>query len=158
MDQEETMNNEEPVVNEVVNTEEHPQDNASLSQDRPQSSKLLKDRKYYNGIHWSSVLGPSLISYIGQILKILGVVRLMKVNQFGYGYLQEIIIRRTDLKEYSFKEGDFSKLHLNDIEDLFLLYVQRKIHNLSGDEIFHMVNALRMFTRSIIIQRRVEDV
>ncbi|GKA14834.1 hypothetical protein Tco_0694480 [Tanacetum coccineum] len=33
MDQEETMNNEEPVVNEVVNTEEHPQDNASLSQD-----------------------------------------------------------------------------------------------------------------------------
>ncbi|GKA14833.1 hypothetical protein Tco_0694479 [Tanacetum coccineum] len=98
---------------------------------------------------------PTKVSYDKDIL---GVVRLMKDNQFGYGYLQEIIIRRTDLKEYSFKEGDFSKLHLNDIEDLFLLYVQRKIHNLSGDENFHMVNALRMFTRSIIIQRRVEDV
>nr|GEX65185.1 hypothetical protein [Tanacetum cinerariifolium] len=41
---------------------------------------------------------------------------------------------------------------------LFLLYVQPKIHNLAGDEIVHLVNALRMFTKSIIIQRRAEDV
>ncbi|GJU44842.1 hypothetical protein Tco_1202108 [Tanacetum coccineum] len=70
----------------------------------------------------------------------------------------QIVVRRAYLKEYSFSEADFSRLHLNDIEDMFLLYVQHKIYNLSGDQIFHLVIALRMFTRSIIIQKRVEDV
>ncbi|GKB40099.1 hypothetical protein Tco_0885041 [Tanacetum coccineum] len=91
-------------------------------------------------------------------MQILGFVRLTIDNQFRYGYLKEIVVKRADLKEYSFGEADFSKLHLNDIEDLFLLYVQRKIHNLTGDEIVHLVNALHIFTRSIVIQRRVEDV
>ncbi|GJT18790.1 hypothetical protein Tco_0877496 [Tanacetum coccineum] len=62
-------------------------------------------------------------------LQILGVVSLMIDNQFGYGYLKEIVVRRADLKEYSFREADFSRLYLNDIEDL-----------------------------SIVIQKRVEDV
>ncbi|GKE09815.1 hypothetical protein Tco_1413366, partial [Tanacetum coccineum] len=66
--------------------------------------------------------------------------------------------RRADLKEYTFREENFSRLHLNDLEDMFLLYVQRKIHNLTGDEIVALVNALRMFTQSIVIQKRVEDV
>ncbi|GJT52296.1 hypothetical protein Tco_0978453 [Tanacetum coccineum] len=51
-----------------------------------------------------------------------------------------------------------NQLHLNDIKNMFLLHVQHKIHNLTGDKIVHLVNAFRMFTRSIIIQRRVEDV
>nr|GEY82822.1 hypothetical protein [Tanacetum cinerariifolium] len=91
-------------------------------------------------------------------LQILGVVRLTIDNQFGYGYLKEIVVRRENLKEYSFRETNFFRLHLNDFEDLFLLYVQQNIHNLSGDEIVHLVNALRMFTRSIVIKRGVEDV
>ncbi|GJU03378.1 hypothetical protein Tco_1113716 [Tanacetum coccineum] len=61
-----------------------------------------------------------------------------------------IFVRRADLKEYSFREPNFSRLHLNDIEDLFLLYVQRKIHNLTGEEIVHLLNALCMFTRIIV--------
>ncbi|GJZ73701.1 hypothetical protein Tco_0637847, partial [Tanacetum coccineum] len=82
-------------------------------------------------------------------MQILSVIRLTIDNQFGYGYLKEIVVRRSDLKEYTFREADFSRLHLNDIEDMFLLYVQLKIHNLTGDEIIALVNALRMFTRSI---------
>ncbi|GJY30168.1 hypothetical protein Tco_0413663 [Tanacetum coccineum] len=86
------------------------------------------------------------------------VIRLTIDNQFGYGYLKEIVVRRGDLKEYSFREADFSRLRLKDIKDLFLLYVQHKIHNLMGYEIVHLVYFLRIFTRSIVIQRRVEDV
>ncbi|GKC35897.1 hypothetical protein Tco_1048281, partial [Tanacetum coccineum] len=71
-------------------------------------------------------------------LPILGVVRLSIDNQFRYGYLKEIVVRRADLKEYSFSEANFSRLHFNDIKDLFLLYVQRKIHNLTGEEILHL--------------------
>ncbi|GJW37081.1 hypothetical protein Tco_0060001 [Tanacetum coccineum] len=89
---------------------------------------------------------------------ILSVIRLSIDKQFGYGYLKEIVIRRAYHKEYTFREADFSSLHLNDIEDMFLLYVQHKIHNLTGDEIIALVNALHMFSRSIVIQRRVEDV
>ncbi|GJR11218.1 hypothetical protein Tco_0793870 [Tanacetum coccineum] len=70
----------------------------------------------------------------------------------------EIVVRRADQKEYTFKEADFSRFHLNDIEDMFLLYVHHKLHNLTGDEIVDLVNALCTFTRGIIIQRRVENV
>nr|GEV66099.1 RNA-directed DNA polymerase, eukaryota, reverse transcriptase zinc-binding domain protein [Tanacetum cinerariifolium] len=67
--------------------------------------------------------------------KILSVIRLTIDNQFGYGYLKEIVVRRADMKEYTFREAEFSRLYLNDIEDMFLLYVQHKIHNLTSVEI-----------------------
>ncbi|GJY72733.1 hypothetical protein Tco_0477164 [Tanacetum coccineum] len=68
-------------------------------------------------------------------MKILSVIRITVDKQFGYGYLSEIVVRRAYQKEYTFKEADFSRLHSNYIEDMFLLYVQNKLHNLTGDEI-----------------------
>ncbi|GJT04557.1 hypothetical protein Tco_0839019 [Tanacetum coccineum] len=91
-------------------------------------------------------------------LKFFSVIRITVDKQFGYGYLKEIIIRRANQKEFTFREADFSRLHLKDIEDMFLLYVQHKLHNLTGDGIVDLMISLRMFTRSIIIKRRVEDV
>nr|GEU69647.1 ribonuclease H-like domain-containing protein [Tanacetum cinerariifolium] len=44
-----------------------------------------------------------------------------------------IVVRQVDQKEYVFNEADFPRLHLNDIEDMFLLYV-KKLHHLTGDE------------------------
>ncbi|GJV70535.1 hypothetical protein Tco_1490530 [Tanacetum coccineum] len=58
---------------------------------------------------------------------------------------------------YKFKEGDFVDLHLNDIKDLLLLAVQHKLFQLDGSDIVDLIVALRMFTRSLIIKRRVED-
>ncbi|GJT59944.1 hypothetical protein Tco_1003477 [Tanacetum coccineum] len=91
-------------------------------------------------------------------MKILSVVGVNIDTQFGYGYLQEIVMRRVDRKLYTFKEGDFPNLHLNDIEYMLLLHVQNKLFNLDGDDIVDLVVALRMFTRRIVIQERVEDV
>ncbi|GKB26467.1 hypothetical protein Tco_0865868 [Tanacetum coccineum] len=87
-------------------------------------------------------------------LWILSVITLTIDNQFGYGYLKEIVIRIEDLKEYAFREADFSRLHMNDIEDLFLLYVQHKIHNLTGNEIVHLVNALPKEPHTIFYEPR----
>nr|GEX23378.1 hypothetical protein [Tanacetum cinerariifolium] len=53
--------------------------------------------------------------------------------------------------------GDFPRIHMNDIEDVLLLVVQNKLFNLKGDIIFDLAVALRMFTRRIVIQKRVED-
>ncbi|GJU82409.1 hypothetical protein Tco_1284774 [Tanacetum coccineum] len=90
--------------------------------------------------------------------KILSVVS-VKVNKLhGYGYLEEIVVRRADKQKYKFKEGEFVNLHLNDIEDMLLLAVQHKLFQLEGDQIVDFITAMRMFTRSLIIKRRVEDV
>nr|GEV17034.1 hypothetical protein [Tanacetum cinerariifolium] len=53
-----------------------------------------------------------------------------------------------------FKEGDFKWLRLQDIEDMLLLLVQGKLSNLTVEECFAFNVSLRMFTRSIVIQRR----
>ncbi|GJU68487.1 hypothetical protein Tco_1254746 [Tanacetum coccineum] len=83
----------------------------------------------------------------------------VKVNKLhGYGYLEEIMVRKVDRQLYKIKEGDFVNLHLNDIEDMLLLVVQHKLFQLDDSEIVDLAVALRMFTRSLIIKRRVEDV
>ncbi|GKF68435.1 hypothetical protein Tco_0198114, partial [Tanacetum coccineum] len=65
-------------------------------------------------------------------MTILSIIRLSIDKQFGYGYLKEIVVRRENQKEYIFNEADFKRLHLNDIEDMYLLYAQNKLHHLKG--------------------------
>nr|GEW42544.1 hypothetical protein [Tanacetum cinerariifolium] len=48
-------------------------------------------------------------------------------------------------------------LRIQDIEDMLLLLVQGKLTNLMVEERFAFNVSLRMFTRSIVIHRRVED-
>nr|GEX18777.1 hypothetical protein [Tanacetum cinerariifolium] len=77
----------------------------------------------------------------------------------GYGYLEEIVVRRANQQLYKFKKGDFVNLHWNDIEDMFILLgFQHKLFQLDGSELVDLAVALCMFTRSLIIKRRVEDV
>ncbi|GKC09548.1 hypothetical protein Tco_1001158 [Tanacetum coccineum] len=59
--------------------------------------------------------------------------------------------------EYNIVECNFLRLHLYDTEDMLLLLVQKKLSNLERDVIFDLGMALRMFTRRIIILKRVED-
>ncbi|GJQ89334.1 hypothetical protein Tco_0000473 [Tanacetum coccineum] len=61
------------------------------------------------------------------------------------------------MKLYKFKEGDFNRLRIQDIEDMMFLLVQGKLANLTVEERLAFNVSLRMFTRSVVIQRRVED-
>nr|GEU83021.1 hypothetical protein [Tanacetum cinerariifolium] len=89
--------------------------------------------------------------------RILSVIS-VKVNEwYGYGHLEEIVVKRADQQLYTFKEGDFKRLHLNDIEDMLLLIVQNKLNNLDVNVIVHLVASLHMFARRIVIQARFED-
>ncbi|GJX91810.1 hypothetical protein Tco_0345136 [Tanacetum coccineum] len=90
-------------------------------------------------------------------MRILSVTSVTVYKWFGYGRLKEIVVRRADHKLYKFIEGDFPRLHLNDIEDMLLLVVQNRLNNLEGDVIFDLAVALRMYTRRIVIQKRVKD-
>ncbi|GJZ61000.1 hypothetical protein Tco_0617137 [Tanacetum coccineum] len=89
--------------------------------------------------------------------RIIAVTHVKVMKWYGYGYLEEIIVRREDQTLHKFKEGDFPRLNLRDIEDLLLLLVQKKLSNLKKDVIFDLNVALRMFTRRIVILKWVKD-
>nr|GEW30558.1 hypothetical protein [Tanacetum cinerariifolium] len=89
--------------------------------------------------------------------RIIAVTDLKIVEWHSYKHLDWISVRRDDDKIYKFKKGDFKRLCLQDIEDMLLLLVQGKLSNLLVEERFAFDVSLRMFTRSIVIQRRMED-
>ncbi|GKA17650.1 hypothetical protein Tco_0697487 [Tanacetum coccineum] len=84
-------------------------------------------------------------------------------RQSFYGYAsnltssKDVYSRRRIIALYTFKEGDFKRLCLQDIEDMLLLLIQQNLTNLIIDEWYDLNVALRMYTRRIVIQRRVED-
>nr|GFC84324.1 hypothetical protein [Tanacetum cinerariifolium] len=85
-----------------------------------------------------------------------------KHKQF-YGYTvnqesaRDVYSKRRIIAIYKFKEGDFKRLRLQDIEDMLLLLVQGKLSNLTVEERLAFNVSLRMFTRSIVIKRRNKD-
>ncbi|GJY71886.1 hypothetical protein Tco_0475589 [Tanacetum coccineum] len=89
--------------------------------------------------------------------RIIAVTHGNVMKKYNYGSLEEIEVRRDDNTLHKFKEGDFLNLNLRDIEDMLLLLVQKKISNLERDVIFDLNVALQIFTRSIVILKRVED-
>ncbi|GJS06291.1 hypothetical protein Tco_0363087 [Tanacetum coccineum] len=89
--------------------------------------------------------------------RILVVTKLKIVEWHNYKHLDWITIRRDDDKLYTFKEGDYNRLRLQDIEDMLLLFVQGKLTNLNVEEHLVLGVSLRMFTRSVFLRRRVED-
>nr|GEY82457.1 hypothetical protein [Tanacetum cinerariifolium] len=89
--------------------------------------------------------------------RIIAVTELQIVEWHNYKHLDWITVHRDDDKLYKFKEGYFKRLHIQDIKDMLLLLVQGKLTNLMVNKHFAFNVSLRMFTRSIVIQRRVED-
>ncbi|GJV17340.1 hypothetical protein Tco_1362663 [Tanacetum coccineum] len=101
-----------------------------------------------------NIWGPVKVAYDRYAL---WVTHVKVMRKHGYGYLEEIVVRRADNILYIFKEGDFPRLQINDIEDMLILVVHNRLTNLSGDNVDDFAIALRMFTRSLVIQKRVED-
>ncbi|GJZ86488.1 hypothetical protein Tco_0658098, partial [Tanacetum coccineum] len=93
--------------------------------------------------NWNTSLKNAIVLYL---INLTGII-LKEID--------EIMVRRADQKLYKFMEGDFPRLYLN---DMLLLIVQNKLFNLEGDVIVDLAVALRMYTRRIAIQKRVEDI
>ncbi|GJU24234.1 hypothetical protein Tco_1162855 [Tanacetum coccineum] len=89
--------------------------------------------------------------------RIMAVTHVKVMRKHGYGYLEEVVVRRADNHLYRFKEGDFPHLQINDIKGMLIHVVRNQLTNLSGDDVADFAIALRMFTRSLVIQKRVED-
>ncbi|GJR46927.1 hypothetical protein Tco_1315030 [Tanacetum coccineum] len=68
------------------------------------------------------------------------------------------IIRRFDDKEYEFSYVDLSRLSLNDVEDIYLLQVQDKLHHLPLEFLKDFKNELLLYIRRVMIQNRAKDI
>nr|GEV23431.1 hypothetical protein [Tanacetum cinerariifolium] len=66
--------------------------------------------------------------------RIIAVTELQIVELHNYKHLDWITVRSHDDKLYKFKEGDFKRLRIQDIEEMLLLLVQGKLTNLTIDE------------------------
>ncbi|GJR47305.1 hypothetical protein Tco_1315408 [Tanacetum coccineum] len=81
--------------------------------------------------------------------KIIGIKKLTIVEWHNYKYLEWITVRRDDDKLYTFKEDDYNRLRLQDIEDMLLLLVQGKLTNLNIKERLALGVSLRMLQESL---------
>nr|GEZ73972.1 hypothetical protein [Tanacetum cinerariifolium] len=111
---------------------------------------INNDLEYLQGVNRESALD------VYSKRRIIAVTELKIVEWHNYKHLDWTLVRRDDDKIYKFKEGDFKRLRLQDIKDMRLLLVQGKVSNLTVEERFAFNVSLRMFTKSIVIQRRVE--
>ncbi|GJY37147.1 hypothetical protein Tco_0422525 [Tanacetum coccineum] len=60
---------------------------------------------------------------------IIVVTSLTIIKRYDYSHLDEIEVRREDQQLYKFKEGDFPRLRLQDIEDIRIV-IQRRVEDL----------------------------
>ncbi|GJW07639.1 hypothetical protein Tco_1570062 [Tanacetum coccineum] len=114
----------------------------------------------YGHVKWIEDLVPNTIESAHDVYsrhRIIVITKLQIVKWHNYKHLDWITVRRNDDKLYTFKEGDYKRLRLQDIEDMLLLLVQGKLTNLTIEERLPLNVSLRMFTGSIVIQMRVED-
>ncbi|GKA92859.1 hypothetical protein Tco_0814784 [Tanacetum coccineum] len=65
---------------------------------------------------------------------IIDVTKLQIVEWHNYKHLDWITVHRDDDKMYTFKEGNFNRLRIQDIEDMPLLLVQGELTNLTVEE------------------------
>nr|GEY05140.1 hypothetical protein [Tanacetum cinerariifolium] len=104
---------------------------------------LIPDNRDYQNIKWIEDLVPRTmwiqepINYDKHALwGIIAITDLKIVEWHSYKHLDWITECRDDDKLYKFKEGDFKRLRLQNIEDMLLLLVQGNLSDLTIEERF----------------------
>ncbi|GJT49769.1 hypothetical protein Tco_0975926 [Tanacetum coccineum] len=100
---------------------------------------------------------PSDRDVVRSHMRILSVISIKPYERYGYNYLREIVQCRADYNEYKISETDFKSLHPNDFEDLNILHIQGKLDHLPKQDKVNLHNAVSLWTRNIVIRKRVED-
>ncbi|GJS42075.1 hypothetical protein Tco_0567118 [Tanacetum coccineum] len=101
----------------------------------------------YGHIKWIEDLVPNRMESAHDVYskrRIIAVTKLQIVEWHNYKHLDWITIRRDGGKLDTFKEGNFNRLRIQDIEDMLLLLVQGKLTNLTVEEHLTFNVSLRM--------------
>nr|GEV07125.1 hypothetical protein [Tanacetum cinerariifolium] len=84
--------------------------------------------------------------------KIKGVVEFKEMNRSGYNFLIRFKVVKENGNTYVFSKADYGRLHLNDIKDLYLMKIQRKLKHLT----LNIMDSLLIFIIRAVIMLRVE--
>ncbi|GJT17335.1 receptor-like cytoplasmic kinase 176 [Tanacetum coccineum] len=85
--------------------------------------------------------------------RIIIVVSVNVKKKWGYSFLTSIKVKRTNNNKYEFSYADLSRLNLNNIEDMYLMKVQGKLHHLKLKFEIDFINALLLYIRRELIRR-----
>nr|GEV98216.1 hypothetical protein [Tanacetum cinerariifolium] len=143
---------EQPWFNQMVSASKDPLTFNDLMATPINSSKYMLNGPKIENLTQDILLGPAFNLLEGTCSSSHQTVA---VDYFFNNDLE--YLKTSDLELYKFKEGYFINLHLNDIENMLLLDVQHKLFHLDGGDIVDFIVSLRMFTRSLILKRRVKD-
>nr|GEW06002.1 hypothetical protein [Tanacetum cinerariifolium] len=97
--------------------------------EQPADKEVPKHQSFYG---YASNMTSSIDVYSRR--RIIAVTKLNIMKKYDYGHLEEIEVRRDDQKLYTFEEGDFKRLRIQDIKDMLILLVQQKLINLTINE------------------------
>ncbi|GKB47746.1 hypothetical protein Tco_0898499 [Tanacetum coccineum] len=105
------------------------------SNDKKYTASMTKSKDARYELKGIEYMVPNLWSLhdVYPTKRVLSIISVKVVEWYQYGHLEENVVKRADQKLYTFKEGDFKRLHLNDIKDMLLLVVQNKLHNLDSN-------------------------
>ncbi|GJS41089.1 hypothetical protein Tco_0566132 [Tanacetum coccineum] len=119
-----------------------------------------------NGIHhWDDMqkdffkaeMGNRSIHKVYSDKRIITIVSVDVKKKRGYSFLTSIKVNRTDNKEYEFSYANLSRLSLNDIEDMYLVKVQGKLHHLKLEFEIDFINSLILYIKRVVIKNRIKD-
>ncbi|GJR73741.1 putative reverse transcriptase domain-containing protein [Tanacetum coccineum] len=115
------------IMQETTNKISQIKDRLKTARDRQKSyaDKMKKPLEFSVGNHASR--GKRANTTTGKVysdLKITFVNEVVVDELFECGFLKSITVTRADKKRYAFKESNFSRLNLNDIEDMYVLKAQ----------------------------------
>nr|GEV05338.1 hypothetical protein [Tanacetum cinerariifolium] len=85
--------------------------------------------------------------------RIVKLVRVTTKQQHGLNYMKQITVMRENDKTNSFSQADFTYLNKNDIEDMYYLFLNKKVNFRENK----LLNSLMTLIRSCVIWERVRD-
>ncbi|GJZ08894.1 hypothetical protein Tco_0543177 [Tanacetum coccineum] len=90
-------------------------------------------------------------------MRILSVVSIDVFSIYGYDYMKQIVLRRSNNQEYTIAKNDFKDLYPSDFEDLYLLNLQGHLNHLPPRDKKILSSAVNLWIRNLVIRQWVED-
>ncbi|GJT92074.1 hypothetical protein Tco_1080919 [Tanacetum coccineum] len=100
--------------------------------------KILQTRIDFFKAEMSNQTKGNIYSY----LRIKSVVHIVVKKKWGYGFLTSTVVSRSYDQEYEYRYAGLPRLSLNDVEDMYWLQVQDKLHHLLFEFVKEFNNAL----------------
>ncbi|GJY38269.1 hypothetical protein Tco_0424633 [Tanacetum coccineum] len=120
------------------------------------STSVTKKKAATYEVQWIEDMVPNIWSPVKDVVegcllqkRIIAVTSLKIMKWYEYSHLDDIEVHREDQQLYKFKEGDFPRLRLQDIEDMLLLLVQQRLTNLTIDERYNLNVALPALSKKV---------